>query len=143
MAKLVLRLVVKEARSGTYLLYDGACGTGGMLTAAEETLRQLAGEHLYGQEFNAAIYAICKTAFVLKGGEAADNMVGDPEHSPVANDTFPSREFDFMLLPYGKSWKTVLLRAEHLVARENMDGLLAHRALEQSADEGRPETRPC
>jgi hypothetical protein len=49
-----------EIESGTYLLYDGACGTGGMLTVAEETLQQLAHEHgkevathLYGQEINA------------------------------------------------------------------------------------------
>ncbi|MDE2822455.1 MAG: class I SAM-dependent DNA methyltransferase, partial [Chloroflexota bacterium] len=100
--------------------YDGACGTGGMLTVAEDTLRQLAGEHgkdvsthLYGQEINAETYAICKADLLLKGeGEAADNIVGGPEHSTLANDAFPSREFDFMLSnpPYGKSWKTDLER---------------------------------
>ena len=50
---------------------------------------------------------------MLKGeGEAADNIVGGPEHSTLANDAFPSREFDFMLSnpPYGKSWKTDLER---------------------------------
>ncbi len=115
MAKLVFLPVAEEIRSGTYLLYDGACGTGGMLTVAEETLRQLAAEHgkdvsthLFGQEINAEIYAICKADLLLKGeGEAADNIVGGPEHSTLANDAFPSREFDFMLSnpPYGKSWK--------------------------------------
>ena len=109
-----------EIESGTYLLYDGACGTGGMLTVAEETLRELAAErgkqvstHLYGQEINAETYAICKADLLLKGeGEAADNIVGGPEHSTLANDAFPSREFDFMLSnpPYGKSWKTDLER---------------------------------
>ena len=91
-----------------------------MLTVAEETLRELAAErgkqvstHLYGQEINAETYAICKADLLLKGeGEAADNIVGGPEHSTLANDAFPSREFDFMLSnpPYGKSWKTDLER---------------------------------
>ena len=120
MAKLVFLPVADEIESGTYLLYDGACGTGGMLTVAEETLQELAAEqdkqvstHLYGQEINAETYAICKADLLLKGeGEAADNIVGGPEHSTLANDAFPSREFDFMLSnpPYGKSWKTELER---------------------------------
>ena len=120
MAKLVFLPIADRIRSGTYLLYDGACGTGGILTVAEETLRQLAAEHgkevathLYGQEINAETYAICKADLLLKGeGEAADNIVGGPEHSTLSNDAFPSREFDFMLSnpPYGKSWKTDLER---------------------------------
>ena len=44
MARLVFLPIAEEVRSGTYLVYDGACGTGGMLTVAEETLTQLAGE---------------------------------------------------------------------------------------------------
>lgn len=120
MAKLILLPVANEIESGTYLLYDGACGTGGMLTVAEDTLRDLAAQHgkqvathLYGQEINAETYAICKADLLLKGeGEAADNIVGGPEHSTLANDAFPSREFDFMLSnpPYGKSWKSDLER---------------------------------
>ena len=120
MARLLFLPVVDQIKSGTYLLYDGACGTGGMLTVAEETLQQLAAEHgkdvsthLYGQEINAETYAICKADLLLKGGgEAADNIVGGPEHSTLANDAFPAREFDFMLSnpPYGKSWKTDLER---------------------------------
>ena len=120
MAKLLFLPVADEIKSGTYLLYDGACGTGGMLTVAEETLQKLAAEkgkdvstHLYGQEINAETYAICKADLLLKGeGDAADNIMGGPEHSTLANDAFPSREFDFMLSnpPYGKSWKTDLER---------------------------------
>ena len=120
MAKLLFLPIADAIKSGTYLLYDGACGTGGMLTVAEDTLQQLATEydkdvstHLYGQEINAETYAICKADLLLKGeGEAADNIVGGPEHSTLANDAFPSREFDFMLSnpPYGKSWKTDLER---------------------------------
>ena len=120
MARLVFLPVADEIESGTYLLYDGACGTGGMLTVAEETLQEIAQEHgkevsthLYGQEINAETYAICKADLLLKGeGEAADNIVGGPEHSTLSNDAFPSREFDFMLSnpPYGKSWKSDLER---------------------------------
>ena len=120
MAKLIFLPIANEIESGTYLLYDGACGTGGMLTVAEETLQQLAADHgkqvathLYGQEINAETYAIAKADLLLKGeGEAADNLVGGPEHSTLANDAFPSREFDFMLSnpPYGKSWKSDLER---------------------------------
>jgi type I restriction enzyme M protein len=120
MARLVILPIADEIESGTYLLYDGACGTGGMLTVAEETLHQVAAErgkqvatHLYGQEINAETYAICKADLLLKGqDDAADNIVGGPEHSTLSNDAFPSREFDFMLSnpPYGKSWKSDLDR---------------------------------
>lgn len=120
MARLVFLPIADQIESGTYLLYDGACGTGGMLTVAEETLKQLAqrhgkqvATHLYGQEINAETYAICEGDLLLKGeGEAADNIVGGPEHSTLSNDAFPSREFDFMLSnpPYGKSWKSDLDR---------------------------------
>jgi type I restriction enzyme M protein len=120
MARLLFLPIADQIESGTYLLYDGACGTGGMLTVAEETLQQLAAEHgkqvathLYGQEINAETYAICKADLLLQGdGDAADNIVGGPEHSTLANDAFPSREFDFMLSnpPYGKSWKSDLER---------------------------------
>ncbi|MBI9051848.1 MAG: SAM-dependent DNA methyltransferase [Anaerolineaceae bacterium] len=120
MANLIFLPIADSIESGTYLLYDGACGTGGMLTVAEETLQQLADRtdkkvstYLYGQEINSETYAIAKADLLLKGeGEAADNIVGGPEFSTLSNDAFPSREFDFMLSnpPYGKSWKTDLER---------------------------------
>jgi type I restriction enzyme M protein len=120
MANLIFMPIADQIESGTYLLYDGALGTGGMLAVAEETLQQLAKDHgkevathLYGQEINAETYAICKADLLLKGeGEAADNIVGGPEYSTLSNDVFRSREFDFMLSnpPYGKSWKSDLER---------------------------------
>lgn len=116
MAKLIFMPIADQIQSGTYLLYDGACGTGGMLTVAEETLNELAEQHgkqvsthLFGQEINGETYAIAKADLLLKGeGEEADNIVGGPEWSTLANDAFPSKEFDFMLSnpPYGKSWKS-------------------------------------
>ncbi len=141
MAKLVFLPVADRIESGTYLLYDGACGTGGMLTVAEDVLHRLAegrgkevSTHLYGQEINAETYAICKADLLLKGeGEAADNIVGGPEHSTLSNDAFPTREFDFMLSnpPYGKSWKSDLQRMG------GKEGMQDHRFLIEHA--GDPE----
>lgn len=120
MSRLIFLPIAEQIESGTYLIYDGACGTGGMLTISEDTLHEIAKTygkqvaiHLYGQEINAETYAICKADLLLKGeGDQADNIIGGPEHSTLSNDAFPSREFDFMLSnpPYGKSWKTDLER---------------------------------
>ena len=115
MANLVFLPIQAELKSGTYLLFDDACGTGGMLTVAEETLENIAKQRrlqinsrLYGQEINPETYAICKADMLLKGeGANADNIVGGAECSTLSHDAFPTMEFDFMLAnpPYGKSWK--------------------------------------
>ena len=120
MAQMVFQPVRDRIESGTYLLYDGAIGTGGMLTIAEQTLRGIAEEtgkqvstHLYGQEVNNETYAICKADMLLKGEQEVDeNIIGGPQHSTLSNDAFGSRTFDFMLSnpPYGKSWSTDLDR---------------------------------
>ena len=118
MAQLVFQPVAEQIKSGTYLLYDGAIGTGGMLTIAEKTLHDIANlreqqvsTHLYGQEINSETYAICKADLLLKGEkDAEDNIVGGPQHSTLSNDAFPDHTFDFMLSnpPYGKDWKVDL-----------------------------------
>ena len=117
MANLIFIPIADDIRDATYRVYDGACGTGGMLTVAEETLDQLAREHgkevsihLFGQEINPETYAISKADLLLKGeGQAAENI---KYGSTLSSDAFPSMEFDFMLSnpPYGKSWKTDLDR---------------------------------
>ena len=117
MAYLIFVPIGDKIQSGTYLVYDGACGTGGMLTVAEETLVKLASDHdkevsvhLYGQEVNPETFAISKADLILKGeGAEAENM---KYGSTLSSDAFPSREFDFMLSnpPYGKSWKSDLDR---------------------------------
>ena len=114
MAQLVFQPIRENIESGTYLLYDGAIGTGGMLTIAEQTLRGIAdgngkqvSTHLYGQEVNNETYAICKADMLLQGERNVDeNIVGGPQHSTLSNDAFSSQTFDFMLSnpPYGKSW---------------------------------------
>lgn len=117
MSYLIFMPIADDIQSGTYLVYDGACGTGGMLTVAEETLTKLATDHgkevsvhLYGQEVNPETFAISKADLILKGeGLEAENMKFG---STLSSDAFPSHEFDFMLSnpPYGKSWKTDLER---------------------------------
>ncbi len=114
MTRLMFEPIADSIPDGTYLLYDGAMGTGGMLTVAEDTLTGLTegkniSTHLYGQEINAETFAIAKADLILKGdGRAADNIKGGPEFSTLSNDAFANMEFDFMLSnpPYGKSWKT-------------------------------------
>jgi type I restriction enzyme M protein len=115
MANLVFLPIETEIKSGTYLLYDCACGTGGMLTVGEETLTAIGAKRdqqvkclLYGQEINPETYAVCKADMLLKGeGESADHIIGGAEWSTLSHDAFPAQEFDFMLAnpPYGKSWK--------------------------------------
>ena len=115
MSELTFRPIADEIKDGTYTVYDAACGTGGMLTVAEERLKALAAEHgkqvsvhLFGQEVQPETYAITKADLVLKGeGEEAENFVYG---STLSADGFPAREFDFMLSnpPYGKSWKNDL-----------------------------------
>ena len=117
MADLIFLPIADQIQSGTYLVYDGACGTGGMLTVAEGRLQELSkahgkevSTHLYGQECQPETYAICKADLLLKGeGEEAMNIKFG---STLSEDAFPSQEFDFMLSnpPYGKSWKTDLER---------------------------------
>jgi type I restriction enzyme M protein len=115
MANLVFLPIESKIKSGTYLLYDCACGTGGMLTVGEETLTAIGAKHaqqvkcqLYGQEINPETYAVCKADMLLKGeGDSADHIIGGAEWSTLSHDAFPAQEFDFMLSnpPYGKSWK--------------------------------------
>jgi type I restriction enzyme M protein len=117
MADLVFLPIADKIESGTYLVYDGACGTGGMLTVAQERLHALAREHgkdvsihLYGQEINPETYAITKADLLLQGeGGEAENMAYG---STLSQDGFRTQQFDFMLSnpPYGKSWKTDLER---------------------------------
>jgi len=117
MANLIFLPIADQIESATYLVYDGACGTGGMLTVAEERLQALAREHgrevaihLFGQESQPETYAISKADLLLKGeGEEAENFkLG----STLSQDAHRTRQFDFMLSnpPYGKSWKTDLER---------------------------------
>ena len=110
MVNLIFMPVKDKIQNGTYLVYDCACGSGGMLTEAENFLQELAtgmGKkvtiYLYGQEVNPETYAICQADMLIKEKDT-DNI---KYASTLANDGFPDLTFDFMLAnpPYGKSWK--------------------------------------
>lgn len=113
MADLIFVPIEDKIKDATYSCYDGACGTGGMLTVAQGRLNELAKKsgkevaiHLFGQEINPETYAICTADMLLKGdGEEAEHIMYG---STLSDDQHASRQFDFMLSnpPYGKSWKT-------------------------------------
>lgn len=108
MAHLIFEPIKDQIQSTTYLVYDDACGSGGMLTEAEALLKELAekvGRHvrieLYGQEVNPETFAICQSDMLIKGRDPANIKYG----STLSDDGFPHLKFDFMLAnpPYGKS----------------------------------------
>lgn len=112
MADLIFVPIKDQIKDATYSCYDGACGTGGMLTVAQDRLLGLAEEtgkqvsiHLFGQEVQPETYAICKADMLLKGdGKQAEHI---SYGSTLSMDGNATRQFDFMLSnpPYGKTWK--------------------------------------
>lgn len=113
MADLIFCPIAERIKDATYSCYDGACGTGGMLTVAQDRLLALAAKHgrkvsihLFGQEVNPETYAIAKADMLLKGdGAQAEHIAFG---STLSADRHSARQFDFMLSnpPYGKSWVT-------------------------------------
>ncbi|MBY3476153.1 SAM-dependent DNA methyltransferase [Rhizobium laguerreae] len=94
-------------------IYDPACGSGGMLTEAQNYIKDLEGPiaakgdvYLYGKEINDETYAICKSDMMIKGNNPENIKVG----STLSTDEFSGHRFDFMLSnpPYGKSWSSEL-----------------------------------
>ncbi len=89
-------------------LYDPACGTGGMLSFAEEHLRALnpaARLEVFGQELNPETYAICRSDMMLKGQDASHILRGNS----FTEDGLEDWRFDYMLAnpPFGVEWKKV------------------------------------
>jgi len=89
-------------------VYDPACGTGGMLTVAEDHVRSFnedARLHVFGQELNPESYAVCNSDMLIKDKEPQNIAYGNS----FTNDGFSDRTFDYMLSnpPFGVSWKKV------------------------------------
>ncbi|MBZ7937166.1 N-6 DNA methylase [Campylobacter molothri] len=102
-----------------FLIYDNACGSGGMLTESKEfitdpqgLIQSKAKIYLYGQEINPETYAICKADMLIKGEDPNNIKYG----STLSDDQHKETKFDFMLTnpPYGKSWENdqKILRVE-------------------------------
>jgi type I restriction enzyme M protein len=97
-------------------LFDPACGTGGMLSVAEDHLRTLnpqARLEVFGQELNAETYAVCRSDMMLKGQDASHIRWGNS----FSEDEFQGQTFDYLLAnpPFGVEWKKVerVIRDEH------------------------------
>jgi type I restriction enzyme M protein len=97
-------------------LLDPACGTGGMLSVAQEYLRELnprATLRAYGQELNAETYAVCRSDMMLKGQPASNIRLGNS----FSEDAFRGQRYDYLLAnpPFGVEWKKVEreIRDEH------------------------------
>lgn len=103
-----LLFVGEEQTPGSIkLVYDPACGTGGMLTSCKEFITHSNPDIdvvLYGQEINDEIYAICKADMLMKG-EDAENIKGPS--STLSDDQLSSNKFDYMISnpPYGRDWE--------------------------------------
>ena len=87
-------------------VYDGACGTGGMLTASMEYAKKLNSSSrmlCYGQELNAQTYAICKADMLIKGEDSNNIKHGNT----LSGDLFPGETFDYIIMnpPFGIEWK--------------------------------------
>ncbi len=100
---------VKDTLPPVMTIYDPACGSGGMLTEAQNFIKDENGQiqasgdiHLYGKEINDETYAICKSDMMIKGNNPENIKNG----STLSVDEFAGTQFDFMLSnpPYGKSW---------------------------------------
>lgn len=102
---------IKDKLPPVMTIYDPACGSGGMLTEAqnfikdeEGLIKALGDVYLYGKEINDETYAICKSDMMIKGNNPENIRVG----STLSTDEFAGTSFDFMLSnpPYGKSWSS-------------------------------------
>ena len=100
---------IKDQLPPILTIYDPACGSGGMLTEAQNFIKDSAGAinatgdvYLYGKEINDETYAICKSDMMIKGDDPENIKVG----STLSTDEFAGKHFYFMLSnpPYGKSW---------------------------------------
>lgn len=112
MAEIAFVPIMDKITDSSYLLYDGACGTGGILSVSEERLQQLAeargkriNTHIFGQELQPETYATCKSDLLIKGdGEEANNISFG---STISEDGKAGMKFDFCISnpPFGTPWK--------------------------------------
>ncbi|GAB0172508.1 hypothetical protein NHP164001_05210 [Helicobacter trogontum] len=110
MTHLVFLPIKDKIQKGAFLIYDNACGSGGMLTESKDfitdpqgLIQSQASIYLYGQEINPETYAICKADMLIKGENPDRIKYG----STLSDDKLGDLKFDFMLTnpPYGKSWE--------------------------------------
>jgi type I restriction enzyme M protein len=112
MSELAITPLADKITNTTYRIYDGACGTGGILTVAEARMKSIADEcgkrvsiYLFGQELQPETYAIARSDMMIKGeGKQAERIAYG---STISNDAFARETFDFMISnpPFGTPWR--------------------------------------
>lgn len=121
LADIAVLPVADKITDTTYSIYDGACGTGGILTIAQERISQIAKEkgknvniNIYGQELLADTYATCKADLMISGHvKSFQYQYAGSEREYIAFDSTISRDghagetFDFCISnpPFGTPWK--------------------------------------
>ena len=98
-----------EALTGAKVIktiYDPACGTGGMLSVADDHIHKLNNNAellLFGQELNDETFAICTADMLIKGNQAEYIKDGNT----LSDDAFAGQTFDYILSnpPFGREWK--------------------------------------
>ncbi|GFE71901.1 class I SAM-dependent DNA methyltransferase [Chroococcus sp. FPU101] len=104
-------------------IYDPACGTGGMLSVAEEYIKELNQDSkpvVFGQEINPESYAICKSDMLIKGQDISNIKFGNT----FTTDGLAHETFDYMLSnpPFGVEWKKVQTYIKNEYEKKGFDG---------------------
>lgn len=110
--------VKDQLQDGTpYGIYDGACGTGGILSIAQERVNEFLPNspiRLYGQELQAETFATCKADMMISGvlPETGYSLKGNSRKfiafgSTISDDGHSGETFDFCISnpPFGTPWK--------------------------------------
>lgn len=121
LADLAVVPIQDKLKDNTYSIYDGACGTGGILTIAQEEVERIATEQgkqvkvsIFGQELQADTYATCKADLMISGNiQKFTYRLDSGEHqyiafgSTISQDGHAGETFDFCISnpPFGTPWK--------------------------------------
>ena len=121
LADLAIAPIADRLENSTYSIYDGACGTGGILTIAQERMAQVAAERgktiktdIFGQELTPETFATCKADLMISGNVKSFQYPFGTEQreyisfdSTISRDGHPGETFDFCISnpPFGTPWK--------------------------------------
>lgn len=124
LADLAILPVADTLRNQRYSIYDGACGTGGILSIVQDRIKELAAVHhrrwtteLFGQELQPETFATCKADLMLSGNATSFTYQQDgigrmrfANASTISHDGHPGRKFHFCISnpPFGTPWKNDL-----------------------------------
>ena len=121
LADLAVMPVADKITDNTYSIYDGACGTGGILTIAQDRIREIAESKgkkvnvsIYGQELQPETYATCKADLMISGNISRFQYTYSSEYreyiafdSTISRDGHAGETYDFCISnpPFGTPWK--------------------------------------